>query len=132
MVLQFIVSYCCDYGRQNEKSFLTLRSEKQEEKELFISTNDSAILYLPSVVIFELFSLFSFSAPFIHHLRSCSLTKQRKQIKNPAVLCSQQKLTDNKSEIKHDKSIRRVVTWNALKAFFTTSPNFEMSKTKEK
>lgn len=58
MVLQFIVSHCCDDERQNEKSFLTFcsRKKKWEKKELFISTNDFAILYLPSVVIFELFS----------------------------------------------------------------------------
>jgi hypothetical protein len=74
---------------ENEKSFQARRlrswklkneAEPRPRAELFISTNDFAILIYPPVALFSFFFflrlMLSFSAPFIHHLDLVLSNKQ--------------------------------------------------------
>lgn len=57
MVLQFIVSYCCDDERRDEKSFPVLRSVQQKGKKKKFSFQQMTLpFFIYSVVIFVLFS----------------------------------------------------------------------------
>lgn len=123
MVLQFIVSHCCDCERQNEKSFFlhcwieAVAHEREKEKN-FSFQQMTLPFFIFALNVLELFFLFTFPPhSFITSILFYNKTAQTKK-EATGVIVFQQKLSDYNLEMRQWRRISERL--GILKAFILT------------